>query len=308
MSNLWDSVHRGLDKASKEAGRIARIQKLRSQTDGLSRQLQQQNNILLERTMSLFHRGQLHLAQSELTPLCQGIMDLQLQIEQLQNELKLQQSQAPQQAGPATLPPQQAQPQLPTTGPYPPNSPPPYQPASDVTATIFAPPPPSYGGTYVDPTLQANVPPPPPQQGAPTISGIETAMMDQLTPPAPPSYTPHPNTQRCSNCNAEAIPGNAYCHNCGSPLQTDQSAHLPTMRAGITESSIVAERETVRASEPDKPLTEQETVRAEAHPWEQETVRASEPDKPLTEQETVRSDAPFSSPGAGQPEQKEGGH
>ena len=39
---LWDSVQRSLEKASQEAARIAKTQRLRSTIDGLTRQVNTQ--------------------------------------------------------------------------------------------------------------------------------------------------------------------------------------------------------------------------------------------------------------------------
>src|SRR5438270_9496749 len=80
---LWDSVQRSLEKASQEAARIAKTQRLRSIVDGLTRQISTQNNNLLNKTMDLFNAGQ--LTQSELLPFCQEITNLQQQLNQAQN-------------------------------------------------------------------------------------------------------------------------------------------------------------------------------------------------------------------------------
>ena len=89
---LWDSVQRSLEKASQEAARIARTQRLRSIIDGLSRQINTQNNAIVNKAMDLFVSGQ--LTQSELLPLCQEMMNLHQQLNQAQNELKQLQAQA----------------------------------------------------------------------------------------------------------------------------------------------------------------------------------------------------------------------
>ena len=82
---LWDSVHRGLEKASQEAARIARAQRLRATVDGLSRQMQLQNSLLINKAMELFIAGQ--LTQNELLPLCQALAQLQYQLNQAQIEM-----------------------------------------------------------------------------------------------------------------------------------------------------------------------------------------------------------------------------
>src|ERR1700676_408792 len=105
---LWDSVQRSLEKASQEAARIARTQRLRSIIDALSRQINTQNNAIVNKAMDLFVSGQ--LTQSELLPICQEMMNLHQQLNQAQIELKQLQVQANQsqssQGAPASLPPQ----------------------------------------------------------------------------------------------------------------------------------------------------------------------------------------------------------
>src|SRR5947209_4421087 len=84
--NLWDSVHRGLEKASQEAARIAKIQRLRGNIDNLSRQIHTHHDNLLRKVLDLFSAGQ--LTQSELIPLCQELASLQQQLHMFQQELK----------------------------------------------------------------------------------------------------------------------------------------------------------------------------------------------------------------------------
>src|SRR5437868_13388927 len=126
--NLWDSVHRGLEKASQEAARIAKIQRLRGNIDHFSRQIHIQHDILLRKVMELFNSGQ--LTQSELIPLCQELMSLQQQLHVFHNELKHLQSLG----APAVQP---AQPAAPIAPP-----PPEYQAYNDTTVPVPAPPPP----------------------------------------------------------------------------------------------------------------------------------------------------------------------
>jgi len=75
---LWDSVQRSLEKASQEAARIARTQRLRSTIDGLARQINTQQNNIFNKVMDMFVAGQ--LTSSELFPLCQEMMNLQQQL------------------------------------------------------------------------------------------------------------------------------------------------------------------------------------------------------------------------------------
>src|ERR1700730_15112742 len=101
--NIWDSVQRGFEKASQEAGRIARVQRLRSTTDSLSRLIVTLNETIVTRTMEVFEAGQ--LTQEEIIPLCEELKILKQQREQAQNELRLTQAQTP-----ATPPSMQVQP------------------------------------------------------------------------------------------------------------------------------------------------------------------------------------------------------
>jgi hypothetical protein len=251
--NIWDSVHRGLEKASQEAARISKAQKLRSQIDALSRQLNTQNNTLLSRTIELFNNNQ--LTQSQLLPLCQELVNIQQQLELAQNELKLLQSQG-------VPPAAQTPPAGDTTGTYQLTSP--YA-AGEAAPTLYAPPPP--GAEYQTQTTQ--VPPPPPGSGPQTVSAMETLLMGAAaTPPPPPAL---PGSIRCIGCQGEIANGLSYCPNCGRPVQESSIAHLPTMRGGTLEPFYPPGQETLRSqtnSEQRAPLADQETVRGEAPPFE----------------------------------------
>src|ERR1019366_10417070 len=100
MMNIGDSVQRGLEKATQEATRRARTQRLRSTIDTVTQQIHTQEDDLIVRTMELFAAGK--LTQSELLPLCQTLTNLQQQLEQAQHELNLVQSQS---QGQTQLPP-----------------------------------------------------------------------------------------------------------------------------------------------------------------------------------------------------------
>lgn len=203
---LWDSVQRSLEKASQEAARMAKTQRLRSTIDGLARQLSTQSNNLVNKAMDLFSAGQ--LTQSELLPLCQEIANLQQQLNQAQNELKQMQATQPQTTGPQALPGGQAT--YPPTGEaLPPNvyTSPEYQ-------------------SYLDSTQGVTVPPPPPG----VESATETIQMNAGVAPLPSTAT-----RRCAVCQAELAPNNAFCHSCGAPVQDTNSPHLPTVRGGTLE-------------------------------------------------------------------------
>jgi hypothetical protein len=235
---LWDSVQRSLEKASQEAARIARTQRLRSSIDGLSRQINTQNNNLLNKTMDLFRAGQ--LTQSELLPLCQELTNLQQQLNSAQAELRQIQAQA-QASG------QQPQTGAPNAYPSPGAGGPPYSQAGDeVQSTTYAPPPPEYQ-SYLESTQGMTVAPPPPGVESLTVSAMETIQMPaEVAPPSSPA------ARRCAFCQAELAPENAFCYSCGAPVQDINAPHSPTMRAGNMEPLYPEGQATVRSgtSEP----------------------------------------------------------
>lgn len=168
--NIWDSVQRGLEKATQEATRRARTQRLRSTIDNLTQQLHTQEDDLLVKTMQIFAAG--HLTQSELLPICQELAQLQQQLEQAQHELNLVQSQQAQSSGtPPTLP-------------------------------VYTTPPSEY--QPYDETMPA--PPPPPPPGVTPLSSFNTVIMN--TPGQEKQLCPHcnvaliPGDAYCHNCGA----------------------------------------------------------------------------------------------------------
>jgi hypothetical protein len=202
--NIWDSVHRGLEKASQEAARIAKIQKLRSTIDGVSRQINTQHGTLITTTMDLFAAGK--LTQPELLSLCQELTRLHQQLTQAQNELRLAQSQV-QGAAPSGTPDQ-----------LPPGAP--YARGGEYPPTVYAPP-------YIDSTLPIPAPPPPPDTEPATVSSLETVSVVSA---------PTGDALLCSICHAELVTGNAYCHNCGSPVGAPMW-YPPTTRGDASENS-----------------------------------------------------------------------
>nr|HET6905001.1 zinc-ribbon domain-containing protein [Ktedonobacteraceae bacterium] len=288
---LWDSVQRSLEKASQEAARIARTQRLRSTIDGLSRQINTQNNAIINKAMDLFVSGQ--LTQSELLPLCQEMMNLHQQLNQAQNELKQLQAQANQsQSSQAPLPPQS----MPNPNqPLPPVTTEPGQVPYTTASTesgqhaLYAPPP-EYQ-SYMDSTTSNTVPPPPPGMEPLTVSAIETMRINMG-----PSLSPAPSqtgSRLCTVCHTEIQPNMSFCHNCGAPVQEGDSLHSPTMRAGSFEQpdahgqatqlasadsaySTPASQGQTNAPDPDD---NQETVRANTPPTANDAPPAPEPYK-----------------------------
>jgi hypothetical protein len=214
---IWDSVQRGLEKASQEAQRIAKIQRLRSTTDNLSRQMNTQHGNLINKTMELFISGQ--LTQVELLPLCQELIYLKQQLDEAQNELR--QVQAAQPAG-----------QMPhaTEGNY------------EMPPTVYAPPP-NYD-TFVAGNEDLT-PPPPPGIEPLTISAMSTVIMN-APPPSPSSPEAQPEKRLCPACKAELQSDFAFCHNCGTLIQDIESQHLPTARAGMPELAFPSNEQTVQ--------------------------------------------------------------
>jgi hypothetical protein len=270
--NIWDSVQRGLEKATHEAGRIARIQRLRSTIDNLSRQTTIQQSNLITKAMEVFAAGK--LTQSELLPICQELTSLQQQLEQAQAELKIIQSQGAQM--PTTI-----QPQTTTMhSPLPPTS----QGGADLAATVFAPPPPGYQQPF-----EATMP-------APTPPGTESQAINELEALAKGSgstTTPADGQQLlCSHCGAEHIPGYVFCANCGHPFEGLQVAHLPTVRGSAISSSFTADQQTVREGSIQDGVFEQPTVYT-PDPLaieSQATVRGEPPSSPLHQSQPGEQD------------------
>lgn len=219
--NIWDSVQRGLEKATHEAGRIARAQRLRATLEGLAKQIETHQGAIVGKAMELFQNGQ--LTQSELLVLCQELSSFQQQFVQAQAELKQIQNQSNQIAQTVQATPTAAYTQQP------------YQ---------------SYDGT-----LPALVPPPPPGMEPHTISSLETIRVE-----APPL-----EQLRCDTCQTILVPGNAFCHNCGTLINTNASIQ-PTIRGSIGEDAEagrgertildIGEQATIRAQEADDPSQE----------------------------------------------------
>lgn len=293
---LWDSVQRSLEKASQEAARIARTQRLRSIIDGLSRQINTQNNAIVNKAMDLFVSGQ--LTQSELLPLCQEMMHLHQQLNQAQIELKQLQAQANQpqssQVPSAPLPPQS----MPNPNqPLPPVITEPGQVPYTTASTesgqnaLYAPPPSPEYQSYMDSTTSNTVAPPPPGMEPLTVSAFETMRINMG-----PSLSPAPSqtaSRLCAVCHTEIQPNMSFCHNCGAPVQDSDSLHSPTMRAGSFEQLDAHGQATQLASSGSAYATpasqgqmnvsdladNQETVRASTPPPTSDAAPAPEPHK-----------------------------
>lgn len=227
---IWDSVQRGLEKASQEAARMARTQRLRATMDNMARQMNTQSASIINKTMELFISGQ--ITHPELLPLCQELENLRQQFEQMQNEMRqIQAAQA------------QAQGQLPPgASPYPPpvGGNPALYPSTitDVGATQLAPPPPEYP-SYMNSTEGELTPPPPPDVAGAASSGY-------------PAAQPIMGATRCPACGYEVQPNHAFCQGCGTRIQNNQQGYQPTARGNnpgpTTETN--SDEATVRAPQP----------------------------------------------------------
>ncbi len=202
--NIWDSVQRSLEKASNEAGRIAKIQRLRIVSEQLTRQQQLQRSLLADKVLELFNAGQ--LSQGELLIICQELITLQQQFARVQQELKLVQSQGPIPAQPGTG--------TPVT-------------SSEHTNVLPLPNQASSSGTTL-------IPPPPPseeEQAPMTASSFETV--------AASAYSPQTTeTRYCVACQAELLSGYAFCHNCGTPVSLLANPAQPTRRSDMIQGEM----------------------------------------------------------------------
>lgn len=223
---IWDSVQRGLEKASQEAARMARTQRLRSTMDNAARQMNTLSSSIVNKTMELFIAGQ--ITHPELLPLCQELENLRQQFEQMQNEMR--QIQAAQTQTQGQLPP--------GASPYPPamGSNPALYPSTitDAGATQYAPPPPEYS-SYVGSTEEDLTPPPPPD----VVSAY-------------PAAQPIAGALRCPACGYEVQPHHTFCQSCGTRIQSNQQGYQDTVRGSITDSGtgIGGDEATIRAPEP----------------------------------------------------------
>lgn len=90
--SFLESVQHGLEKASQEAARIAKIQHLHGVANDLAVKMNQESYDIINKVMELFQSG--HLTQSELLPLCQQITTYQQQIAEVQAEIQKIQAEA----------------------------------------------------------------------------------------------------------------------------------------------------------------------------------------------------------------------
>lgn len=226
--NLWDSVHRSLEKASNSAGRIAKIQRTRLQIEKLGRQITAQEQDVLKKVMELYTASL--LTQSELLTPCQDLINSHQQLSQAQHELQTLQSQGP------PVPPGGA------TGPM--HTPQP----GESDAALYAPPPP-YSPTFGEATTPV-IPPPPPGMEPLTIHSQETMIVEgeatQVVPETDNIDLAAAQTRlegapdqvqksQCPGCGTAIQADDLYCPTCGRALHPHVAEQLPTAR--VTSSS-----------------------------------------------------------------------
>ena len=90
------------------------------------------------------------------------------------------------------------------------------------------------------------VPPPPPGVEPLTVSSLETIRAPQSA------------STSCRTCQAPLVPGNAFCHNCGTPVNIDAAPNQPTIRANVVEGAEGGQSERTVLD-----VGEQSTIRAE---------------------------------------------
>ncbi|TMC20186.1 MAG: hypothetical protein E6J34_13485 [Chloroflexi bacterium] len=244
--NIWDSAQRSFEKASQAAARLARMQRLRSTIDNLSRSMLTQNEKILKTVMDLHSAGKLR--QEELIPLCEELVYLQKQVEQVQAEIKQLQYQSqsnasPGQAGPVGMVPVPTGDTAPYTTPIQPLPGVPYSLSS--AETIYVPPPPPPPGYQpLESALPVTAPPPPPPLTPVSLaaSSMETPVTNPVTPP-PPAL---PQTLQCHTCQAPLTPQQTFCACCGTLTALHTAAHLPTQRSSQSGLRYPPDAETVR--------------------------------------------------------------
>lgn len=84
--SFLESVQHGIEKASQEAARLAKIQHLHGIVNDLTNKTNQNSQDIIAKAMELFQDG--HLTQNELQPFCQQITTYQQQIAEVQAEIQ----------------------------------------------------------------------------------------------------------------------------------------------------------------------------------------------------------------------------
>ncbi|GCE13477.1 hypothetical protein [Tengunoibacter tsumagoiensis] len=288
--NIWDSVQRGLEKASNEAARIAKGQRLRASLEKFSRQITAQEQQLLATSMDLLSRGT--LIQPELIPLCQELLSLHQQVQQAQLELQQLSQNTPSTpaAAPTSAPP--STPTLPTVQEsIPPtllaqSSSTPYgtEPFQLSGPAIPPPPPPPYQQPDIYAQSSGTIPPPPPGASAytpapaPAIHEQETRREEpalpqsstlhpltissqetRLDPPPPPAFVPEVADQGTIRSSSNGSQERLICRSCG--MLSPSGTHFCQHCGSLLQTHEREQQPTIRASA-TLSAPEQETIRA----------------------------------------------
>src|SRR6185437_9674049 len=80
-------------------------------------------------------------------------------------------------------------------------------------------------------TIPAPPPPPPPGLEPGNIDAMATTIMGGESFPATNQQRP------CPQCGTIALANQAYCQNCGTPLENREAAQLPTQRSSTGEEA-----------------------------------------------------------------------
>lgn len=264
--SFLESIQHGLEKASKEAARITKIQHLHSVATDLNFKASQESQNLAGKTMETYRNGL--LTQGELVAICQQIATYQDQLREIQEEIqKLQTSgeeeqqevspeanyppPPPQNYAPGTVPP--AYPPYPASpAGYPayaapvttPGGYPPYQTPPTAPQTGYSP----YPGSYVQPVY-------PPSNEPPTKPG---APVQEATVDEPPT-SPGAPVQEATAGEPPTKPG--------APVQETTADEPPTSPGAPVQAVVQAE-------EPAKPAKHRASHKAS----ESKALESSEPE------------------------------
>lgn len=196
--SFLESIQHGLEKASQEAARIAKIQHLHNVVTDLNFKVSQQGQNLVAKAMDMYQQGV--LAQGELTTICHQITEYQQQLKEVQEELQRLQT-----AEDAAA--QQAAPAVPAPAGYP--GYPPAPPAQAYAAGTVPPGYPAYPAPavyppYAPPAGYPGYSPASPAQPVPPQAPAAPAQPDPApTPAAPASSTPAEKPHTRSHASAQ---------------------------------------------------------------------------------------------------------
>lgn len=211
--SFLESIQHGLEKASQEATRLAKIQHLQSVANDLNFKTAQQGQYLIAQAMNMYHRG--ILAQGELTAICQQIALYEQQINEVGAEIqKLKKNEDAQEDQQVTAvpPPPTGYPAVPAQ-PYP-------------TGTV-PPPYPAYPNTGAYP-VQTGYP------GYPASPGNEQPTQQLSTSNEPPTSPGAP--AQVNEAPAQATPHKSSTHHRAAATTAETSAPAPAAGQSSAQS------------------------------------------------------------------------